>query len=372
LLGFGSRTEEAAEVCREAVEVLEQLEPGRELALAYATEAQRCINWEDVDGAVACGKRALELAERLDDTEILVYALTSIGAAELRTAGTEGREKLERSLELAQTAGLEDHAGRAFVNLVLLSTGRRSFPLANRYLEAGLTYCAERGLDYWWLFLIACRARSELDQGRWTEAADSAAAVARDPRSWPVPRIWALAVLGLVRARRGDPESLPLLDEALLHAEPTRELQQIAPAAAATAEASWLLGRPEGVAKRTQNALDLALRCGAAWEAGDLASWRWRCGIAEEVPGVAEPYALQMAGEWARAAELWTEIGCPYEAALALADSDDDDAVRRALDELQRLGARPAASIVARRLRARGVRECRGGRAPRRGRTRRA
>ena len=70
---------------------------------------------------------------------------------------------------------------------------------------------------------------------------------------------------------------------------------------------------------------------------------------------MAEPYAVQIAGGWVRAAELWTEIGCPYEAALALADADDDGALRRALDELQRLGAQPAAEIIARRLRERGV-----------------
>jgi DNA-binding NarL/FixJ family response regulator len=48
-------------------------------------------------------------------------------------------------------------------------------------------------------------------------------------------------------------------------------------------------------------------------------------------------------------------LGCPYEAALALADADDVDALRRALDQLQKLGARPAAAIVARRLRERGA-----------------
>jgi hypothetical protein len=80
-------------------------------------------------------------------------------------------------------------------------------------------------------------------------------------------------------------------------------------------------------------------------------------GVETEVPReAAEPYAIQISGSWARAAELWTEIGCPYEAALALVDADDDDALRRALDEFQRLGAAPAAEIVARRMRERGLR----------------
>lgn len=90
---------------------------------------------------------------------------------------------------------------------------------------------------------------------------------------------------------------------------------------------------------------------------GELAYWRWQAGILEEIPpGAAEPYALRIAGDWAQAAEFWTQIGCPYEAALALAEADDDDQLRRALEELHTLGARPAAAIIARRLRKRGAR----------------
>ena len=63
-----------------------------------------------------------------------------------------------------------------------------------------------------------------------------------------------------------------------------------------------------------------------------------------------------MAGEWARAAESWATIGCPYESALALASAGGEPGLRRALTELQRLGARPAAGIVTRMLHERGVR----------------
>ena len=48
--------------------------------------------------------------------------------------------------------------------------------------------------------------------------------------------------------------------------------------------------------------------------------------------------------------------GCPFEAALALADSQADAALHRALSRFQKLDARPAAAIVARRLRDRGAR----------------
>jgi DNA-binding CsgD family transcriptional regulator len=358
LLRFVGRTQDAQAVALEAVELLERLPPGHELAIAYCNVSHLCSNMEDPGGAETWGNRGLELAQRLDDTEALVYALTSIGTGEFLAGEGEGRIKLERALALAQQHGLEEHAGRAFVSLVLWPVRHRMFALAASYLEAGLDYCSERGLDTWRLYLLACRARLELDLGRWNEAADSAASVLQDPRSAPVPRGWALAALGVVKARRGDPDASRPLDGAHTVAHSTGELQRIAPVAAAEAESAWLTGDNAIVVEVTDAALDLALHRRAPWVVGELAYWRWQAGQHDELPAgtAAEPYRLSIAGEWARAAELWRQIGCPYEAALALAESDDQLAVRQSIDELRLLGASPAAAIVARRLRERGVR----------------
>ena len=237
---------------------------------------------------------------------------------------------------------------------------QRSYALVNRYLEAGLEHCTEHGLDH----TPAQPARLSCPGGARARALERGGRLGspRPPRAVHLrrtPRILALVVLGLVRARRGDPEVWPPLDEALALAEPSGELLRIAPVAAARAEAAWLEGEHEAVAEATEAALDLAVQRQASWVIGELAYWRWRAGIREEIPAdAAEPYALQMRGEWARAAALWAEIGCPYEAALALADADDDDALRGALAELQRLrcpscsGDRRSPTAQARRPRA--------------------
>ena len=184
-----------------------------------------------------------------------------------------------------------------------------------------------------------------------------------------MPRLLALTVLALVRARRGDPDVWPALDEALALAEPAGELQRLGPVAAARAEAAWLEGREQDAVGETSAALDLAVRSHAPWVIGDLTAWRRRAGVAEPIEaGVAAPYAAALAADSERAAELWAGLGCPYEAALALAGADDAGAVLRAFEELQRLGARPAAAIVGRQLRERGVRRLpRGPRASTRG-----
>ncbi len=164
-------------------------------------------------------------------------------------------------------------------------------------------------------------------------------------------------MLGLVRARRGDPGAEAAFDEAWALAEPTGELPRLGPVAAARAEAAWLEGDRDGVAAATESALPLALARQAGWLTGELVGWRRRAGLdAELTAAVAQPYERQLAGDWAGAAKLWAELGSPYEAALALADADDDAPLLQAHTELQRLDAQPAAAIVARRLRERGVR----------------
>src|SRR5437868_4369047 len=358
LLSFAGRNAEAEVACREAIALLEQLEPGPELARAYGKMAQRCVNWSDNAGAIKWGTRALELAERLGQVETITYALTTIGSAELVQGSLAGREKLERSLRLARDAGLDDDAGRAFMNLAWDLVRERRFRDAEPYLTAGLAYCDERGLGYWWLSLLACRACLELARGDWDAAAHMAGSVLADPRHSNVARGLALTVLGLLGVRRGDSPAGEALYEALEVTKPTGELQQIAPVAAATAEAAWLAGRPERVRGLLDETLELALHREADWEIAELACWRRRLGLPNEVPppARARPYALELESDPAAAALLWSELGCPYEAALALAGTDDESCLRQALDDFRRLDAQPAAAIVTRRLRERGVR----------------
>jgi DNA-binding CsgD family transcriptional regulator len=206
-------------------------------------------------------------------------------------------------------------------------------------------------------YLLALRGRVELNQGRWTAAAESATAVLRIHRQSITPRINALVVLGLVRARRGDPEHAPLLEEAWLRAQPTGELGRLGWVAAARAESAWLAGDTAAVDTATLDTLALAVERGWSWLAGELALWRRRAGLPVAV-GLKLPrqVALELAGDAEAAATVWTELGCPYEAALALGHSEHASSVRLALDELQRYEARSAATIVMRRVRGRGMR----------------
>ena len=271
---------------------------------------------------------------------------------------SEGTDDLERALQLALGTGLDFAAGRAFNNLVATGLRSRNYDMAARYVEEGIEFAQERGLDLWLQLLRTNRLTLDLDRGRWRQASDAATALLADPRCMISTRGEALVIIGRVRERYGDPQAREPLEEALALAHSTGEPQDIYPVAAARAEVAWLDGDRDGVEEATNDALALALECGDSWSAGELVCWRWRLGLYDKlaVEMLAEPYRLSIAGEWRRAAERWRKLGCPYEAALALSDADDEDALRQAFAELSALGARPAAAIVARRLRERGVR----------------
>jgi DNA-binding CsgD family transcriptional regulator len=358
LLWNAGRGAEAAAAAAQAVAILEELEPGAELARAYSAISQLRMLSEDTDGAVEWAERALALAERFDLPDVAVHALTNIGSADL-VAGRdeEGRRKLESSLERARAARLDDDVGRAYANLSAPAVMQRRFAPAARYLAEGIAYCDEHDLALYGVYLRAWHARLALDTGRWREAGARAEEVVAHPRAARPGRIVAHVVAGLVGARTGEADRANgHLERALALAQPTGELQRLAPVAAARAEVAWLRGEPDEIDAATAAAAMLAAEVDSPWALGELAVWRRRAGLASPEGRAADPFAAELAGDHARAASIWVDLGCPYDAALAAAWSDRDDDQRRALTELQRLGARPAAQIVAGRLRERGVR----------------
>jgi DNA-binding CsgD family transcriptional regulator/tetratricopeptide (TPR) repeat protein len=357
LLWCPGRVADCEQAGSEALAVLEEFEPGHELAMAYADATARALNAENLADTLAWGKRALELAEGLGEREPVVRALSCIGTAELLAGVPDGEPKMDRSIALARSAGLEERTALAYVNAAWAASRTRDRALAERYIAPGLAFCSERGTEVYRRYILSYRARMELDDGRWSEASESAQLVLREPSGSVLLRILPLVLVALVHARRGEPGVAPLLDEALALAEPTQQLQGLGPVATARAEAAWLRGDPAAVAAASAAVLELAVRRQSPWIAGELACWRRRAGIVEQIASpVAAPWAAQLAGEPLRAAALWDDLRAPYEAALARTDCDDVDVARRGLDELQRLGATAAASVVARRLREQGVR----------------
>jgi DNA-binding CsgD family transcriptional regulator len=341
-----------------ALALLEALPPGPELAMAYRTLARLRGTILDDEDAITLGERAIELAEQFNATETLVDALITVGVARLARGNFQvGRAQLERSIQLATAAGLDDLTARAHANLGFGYDEHYQFNEAAIHYARGVQFCRERDLDNSRQHMAAWLARCRLFLGQWSEATELAESVLNARDIAPVTRFVALLVDGLMRTRRGQAEVWPALDEALDLAAASGSLYRVGPVRAARAEAAFLAGdRAAAVAEATA-AYDLALTHGQRWYAGELAYWRWKGGDLEiDLANIAEPFALQIAGEWAAAAAMWDALGCPYEAARARAEGDEEAALRSALDTCEVLGALPLASAIRRTLQQRGAR----------------
>lgn len=352
------RNVEAAQMDQAALEVLEALPPSPELASAYAGRATLRLLNGDSDEVITWGDKAVTLAEQFQDKPTLIVAYSRVGTAMLQRGDTLGHAYLEQSLDIALEVKSDSCTSMGYLNLAAAACEDYQFTNADRYLELGINYCIERDIDTIRLYMMAWKALSLMYQGRWSEAAEVALSVMNRRRSGVTPfsYIVALVVLGRIRARRGDPEATVILNEALELASQTGTLQRLGPVRAARAEAAWLAGDEDGVRKETCAVLELALKQEHGWHLGELSYWQWKAGALDaSTPLLAKPFVLQIAGCSAEAAAEWQELRCPYETARALAESDDEVALKQAFKIFEDLGARPAATATAKRLRELGV-----------------
>ncbi len=360
LLGRGhwklGKTDFAKRHIADAIALLENGPESRELAMAYSMRSQLAMTAQRTDEAFSYGQRALDLATRFDDHEVRSHALNNLGTNLLNAGDFSGLEKLESSLSVALEHNLQDHAGRAYANLVSSSVRQHRVELATRYISQGAAYAEVHDVQDTVVYIRAYVAQFELDRGRWEKAAQMAAELVQHPSLAIAPRIPTLVALASVRARRGDPGVDPLLDEALRLALPTAELQRIGPVAALRAEVAWYRGERERAAQEAALGLKAAEGRSDRWLIGQLAYWAHRAAPGTAPPReIAEPYALMIEGKWQAAADAWNVLEAPYERALALADGPEEG-LREALAVLEQLGAGPLQAIVRQRLRDLGVR----------------
>jgi len=372
------RKGESRRYAEAAVEMLEPLGPGGELAKAYATLAHAHYIRSEYDRAIALAQRAAAMAEQLGDRAARVLALNALGSARIcRVADASARAQVECALALAIDSGFEGLAADIFISLQTLAFNHHDHLYSLDVGARGIAYCEARDLDGPAARLRWGRAHSLLQLGRWDEGEREYAACLSFASAASPIRETARYALHRQAARRGHAIALgaqmqipaahagatgvAAIDDYWCRAQSAPHdlaIEFRVPAiAAACVEAAWLRGDHAAAVEVARLGLDEALRTKNHRLAGPLLVWLRRLGA--EVPhfaGTLPPAAaLELAGDRTGAAGAWEQLQVPYEQALVLVFGDAEQ-TRAALRLFEQLGARRAASVARARLRASGAR----------------
>lgn len=341
----------------EAIQVLEPLGQPRELGLAYAVMAQLHLLDETHAAARDWGQRAMALAEACNDSQTLAHALNTVGASVL--AGGDHAAawaQLRHSLALSLTHGWAEHAARAYSNLIVHALVHRKQELWSSLCDEAETFFEARDLDLYVTRLRIRRAYGELETGRWERAEAQLRDLLAQPGLVEMDREQAthlLALLGLRRGGRADGSEVQSYWAELLGGQRSLNPKPwYAPMAVASAEAAWLLGRPDDLLRVVAQAWPTARATGEPWRCGQLAVWRHRMGQLARWPDLplAPPCEAELRGDLDGAAQAWADVGNPYEQAVCLLGGQVAQ-LRRALALFEQLGALTGAALARRRLR---------------------
>lgn len=345
---------DSAEACaKAAIEALDGLGQGPQLAMAYANFALiKSLN-DDRGPAIAWAAKTLELAGRLGRRDIEADALATLGVAKQWVDLAGARAEFERSLAIALELNCEELAARIYTNASCVELNAREGARAHRLIEAGLAYCRERDLDTWGGYMKGWLAELLVREGKWDEAEAIAAKAMATPGASLLLRFPSAAALARIRTRTGVGDAEPLIKGLTFGAEPQRLLIY----APILGERAWVADTGRAAAlDLLARAAPVAASVGNIWAAGEIAHWRRKLGDSFEAPEhMAAPHRALLAGDWPAAQAGWAELGASYEQALALLEGDEG-ATNRGLAMLDALGARAVAERSRRELRQRGVR----------------
>jgi class 3 adenylate cyclase/tetratricopeptide (TPR) repeat protein len=245
-LFFRGETERAQAVAAEAVEVLERLPEGPELAEAYIQRGGRDMLAGRHEPALDSIERGLELARRMGIPRALVRGLDLRGSCRCDLGDLGGIDDLREALRLSLELGLTREAATTYVNLgdivwftegpeAGLNNDRTGIQLAEARGQVQVAMWL-RGESVWMLF----------DAGHWDELLESADGIAGWERERGAGQLTAMVLpfRAKVLARRGNLEEAASLKEDYLDlARSVRDPQILVPALGTAAFTEWQVGR---------------------------------------------------------------------------------------------------------------------------------
>ena len=331
-----------------AIELLEPLGDDPELARALSSHA--FTTWsDDPEATEEMLLRADRMAERLGD-DVLRSDVVNNHAFLLFSRRQDWTPRMREALRLGLESGGEAQVGRAYANGYTFFAAQYRFAEGERFWRDGIAYCDERDIATFATCLRGHRAIALLDLGRWDEAAALAERVLATEAS-PVNLLTSQVTLSLVRARRDEDGALDIIAPGVAAADSLAEAEWITTTRLALAEVHWLAGRDDAAIAELHAMRSVITEMEYVLDA-QLSVWEQRLlGRARPASPAPGPWATSLAGDHAAAAVHWERLGCAYNAALSLYDSERDDDLREAITRFEALGAEAAARRTRQRMR---------------------
>lgn len=361
-----TRTATARETTAGAIDLLAPLGPSESLVRALYFAAHLWMLARRYEQGIVLARRSEQMAVELGSDTLRDEARQRIAWLELVAGDAQAgvrivEELMEKVTKSPEQPGPFTLAGSSpgttvlWANLGSAGGEVRLYDVALQALHEGISRGLAGDEDTSVAYQRAWVARIGFEQGRYSEAVEYAGLVEETATNRVgTAFVTAMGVLGRTKVRLGEEGGRQLLEQTLQLGE-QHELQHVWSLWCGVAEHAWLWGKSERIPEILEPQFRRAMETDSAWARGEIGYWMWVGGALEEPPDrAAEPFALQMSGDWRAAAEAWRQIGCPYEVALSLAVGDVD-AQFEALHLLDSLGARPAASRLRASMRESGV-----------------
>jgi DNA-binding CsgD family transcriptional regulator/tetratricopeptide (TPR) repeat protein len=340
------------DLMEESISVLEVLPPSRELAWAYANKAASFM-YVDPPRSVEAAQFARKVLETagVDDPALVSDTLNTEACSLSAMGELDVVPMLEEALRVGLEGNAFEAASRCYTNLVATLINFNRVDDARRYAEEGVPFCDEHELTMYMHCLAGAHMVVLEKLGRWDDALELAERELLKPTLSPFNRATPLMTAAMIYARRGDRKLAdPMIAEAIVVMNDMgcneENLRHI--------EFSWLEGEVDDARTR---AIALARIPGLPAElTAEIAVWLKRLGESvDDYELMVDPVRQRQLDEpWPQVAAMWAEIGSPYEQALALSDSGEEEPMREAIAILDGLGATAAVNVVRAEMRRRG------------------
>lgn len=359
-LAFFRSRENDLPACREessaAIEILRREPPSEELALALAIAAWTEFCEGNREDAITYGDEAITVSREVGALHVEVHAATTAGTARALMNDPSGLPQVEEAARIGVENELGEFAARALNTLGNLPLWHGRFREAREKFDRLLEYTRAHELDAWYIAAIGTRAWINVALAEWDDA-DLDLEVVFGQKTCRQTEIEILVATARLRARRGDPGAVDLIDKALVETERFLDHESLVIVCALAMEAAWIGLLPMEVALRRYEALLRAPALASDSSGrGQLGYWAKRLDLDPpegRIPGAA---GLEWSGAVAEAAQWWDERGFPVEAAIGSAMIPGRD-LGEVFSTLSSLGAEGVIRGLQRELQRRGVRQ---------------